>query len=71
MLHLLLLFSLKNRDSLVGIGTGYGLDGKGLIPGWVTFFSLLHSVETRTEAHPASYPMGTRGYSSWGKAAGI
>jgi hypothetical protein len=24
-------------------------------------FSLLHSVQTGSEAHPASYPMGTRG----------
>jgi len=31
-------------------------------------FSLHHRVQTGSEAHPASYPMGTRG--SGGKAAG-
>jgi hypothetical protein len=25
-------------------------------------FSLLHSIQTSAEAHPASYPMGTRVY---------
>jgi hypothetical protein len=33
-------------------------------------FSLLHTVQTGSGAHPASYPMGTGGVFSWGKAAG-
>jgi hypothetical protein len=41
-------------DSLVGIATGYGLDGPGSIAGRET-----HSVETGSVAHPASYPMHT------------
>jgi hypothetical protein len=32
-------------------------------------FSLLHSVQTGSEAHPASYPMGTGGSFPGGKAA--
>jgi hypothetical protein len=47
-----------SRDSSVDIGTGYGLDGRGSIPGRGKSF--LHSVQTGSEAHPASYPMGTR-----------
>jgi hypothetical protein len=44
----------------VGIPTDYGLDGLGSIPGSVRF-SLLHSVQTDSGAHPASYPVGTVG----------
>jgi hypothetical protein len=44
-----------SRDSSVGIATGYGLDGPGFD------FSLLHSVQTGSGAHPASYPIGTGG----------
>jgi hypothetical protein len=33
-------------------------------------FSLLHSVQTGSGAHPASYPMGTGDFSPRGKAAG-
>jgi hypothetical protein len=29
----------EGRDSSVGIATGYGLDGPGLIPGSVKYFS--------------------------------
>jgi hypothetical protein len=32
-------------------------------------FSLVHSIETDSGAHPASYPMGTVGYFRGGKAA--
>jgi hypothetical protein len=35
-----------------------GLDSPGSIPDSVKFFQL-HSVQTDTEVHPASYPMGT------------
>jgi hypothetical protein len=57
-----------SRDSSVGIATGYGLDGQGLIPG--RDVSLLHSVQTGSGAHPASYPMGTGGSFPGDKAAG-
>jgi hypothetical protein len=33
-------------------------------------FSLHHRVQTGSEAHPASYPMGTRGFLLGGKATG-
>jgi hypothetical protein len=47
----------------------YDLDGPGSIPGRAKF-SLLHSVLTDSGAHPASYPMGTRGNFPRGKAPG-
>jgi hypothetical protein len=40
---------------------GYGLDDRGSIPGGGGNFSLLHRVHTDSEAHPASYQMGTGG----------
>jgi hypothetical protein len=40
------------RDSSVGAARGYGLDVLGLILG---------SVQIDSVAHPASYPVGTRG----------
>jgi hypothetical protein len=43
----------KSLDSSVGVALGYGLDGWGSIPG------SSHSVQTGSEAHPASYPIGT------------
>jgi hypothetical protein len=56
----------RNRDSVVGIATGYGLDdrgGRGSSFGNVKNF--LHDVHSGSRAHPAFYPMGTGG-----KAAG-
>jgi hypothetical protein len=52
--------------SSVGIALGYGLDDRDSIPGggW----ELLSSMTLG--AHPASYPMGTRGSFPAGKAAG-
>jgi hypothetical protein len=38
-------------------------------PTWARHFSLLHSVQTGSGAHPASYPMGTGDFSSCVKAA--
>jgi hypothetical protein len=49
----------ESRDSSVGIATGYRLDGRGSIPGGAENFSLLYNVQTGSEAHPASYPLGT------------
>jgi hypothetical protein len=49
----------RSRDSSVGITTGCGLDGLGLIPGSVGFFSSLQGPD-----HPASNPKGTGAVSS-------
>jgi hypothetical protein len=60
-----------SRDSVFGIATGYGLDGRGIgvrVP--VGVFSLLHVVQTDSGAHPASYPMCTGSSFPGGKAAG-
>ena len=43
--------------SVVGIATGYGLDGPGIKSRWGTKFSAL--VQTGTGAHPASCTMNT------------
>jgi hypothetical protein len=50
--------------SLVGITKYYGLDGRG------QDFSLFHSVQTGSGAHPASYPMSTGASFPRGIAAG-
>jgi hypothetical protein len=65
--------TLKSRDSSVGIATDYGLDDWMIgvrIPAGAGNFSLRHRVQTGSGAHPASYPMGTRGSFPGGKAAG-
>jgi hypothetical protein len=59
-----------NRDSSVGIATGHGLDGWGSISGRDGGFSLLHSVQTGSWTHPASYPMGIGGSFPNGNAVG-
>jgi hypothetical protein len=70
LLLLLLLFiglDFKSRDSSVGIALGYGLDDRDSrfrFPAGAGNFSLHH------RAHPASYPMRTRGYFPRGKVAG-
>jgi hypothetical protein len=61
----------KSRDSSVGIVTGYGLDDRGFrFTAGAGNSSLHHRVQTGSGAHPASYPMGTRGSFPMGKAAG-
>jgi hypothetical protein len=58
--------------SSVGIALGYGLDDQGSgirFPAGAGKFSLHHRVQNGTGAHPASYPMGTRGSFPGGKAA--
>jgi hypothetical protein len=55
----------KNRDSSVGVATGYGLDDRmnGVrISAGVGNFSLRHRVQTGSGAHPASYSVGTKGF---------
>ena len=56
------------RDSSVGIATSYGLDGPGIEFRWEVRFPA--SIQTGSEAHPASYTLGT-GSLPGGKAAGI
>jgi hypothetical protein len=51
---------LWNQGSSVGITTGYGLDGPGSIPGKARFL-FLHTIQTGSGAHSASYPVGTGG----------
>jgi hypothetical protein len=55
------------------IALGYGLDDRGsrvLFPAGAGTFSLHHRVQNGSGAHPASYPMSTRGSFAGGKAAG-
>jgi hypothetical protein len=59
--------------SSVGIVLGYRLDDRGStirFPAGAGNFSLHHRVHSGSGAHPASYPMGTRGSFPWGKEAG-
>jgi hypothetical protein len=65
--------NIQNHDSLFSIALGYGLDGRGSrfrFRAGAKNFSLHHRVQNGSEAHPASYPMGTRGSFLGGKAAG-
>jgi hypothetical protein len=62
-----------NRDSSVGIALDYGLEDRGSrvrFPAEAGNFSLHHRVQNGSGAHPASYPMDTRGSFHRGKAAG-
>jgi hypothetical protein len=47
----------RSRHRSLGIATSCGLGGPGSIPARARDF--LHSVLTGSEAHPASYPIGT------------
>jgi hypothetical protein len=52
------------HNSSVGIATGYGLDdldSRVWLPAVAGNFSFHHCVQNGSGAHPASYPMGTRG----------
>jgi hypothetical protein len=63
----------KSLDSSVGIELGYGLedrDSRVRFPAGVWNFSFHHRVQNGSGAHPASYPMSTRGSFPGGKAAG-
>jgi hypothetical protein len=58
---------------IVGIATGYRLDGQGVgvrVPVISRIFSSPRRPETGSWVHPTSYPMGTGGSFSGGKAAG-
>jgi hypothetical protein len=56
-----------SRDSSVGIVTRYRLDGPGIESYWGVTFSV--HIQTSSEAHPASYTMGTGSFPG-GKATG-
>jgi hypothetical protein len=63
----------KSPDSSVGIALGYGLNdrcSRVRFPTEAGNFSLHHRVQNGSGAHPASYPMGTRGSFLGGKVAG-
>jgi hypothetical protein len=62
----------NSHDSSVRIMLGYGLDDRGYrvrFPAGAVNFSLHHRVQNDSGAHPASYPMGTRGSFAGGKVA--
>jgi hypothetical protein len=66
-------FVTKNRNSSVGIVLSYGLDDRGSRVQFLAGagnFPLHHRIQNGSGAHPASYPMGTRGSFPGGKAAG-
>jgi hypothetical protein len=63
---------LQSHDSSVSTALGYGLDDWGSSVRFLAGagnFSLHHRIQNGSEAHPASYPMGSRGSFSGGKAA--
>jgi len=51
------LTDISGPGSVVGVATGYGLDGPGVESRWGARYSA--PVQTGTEAHPASCTMGT------------
>jgi hypothetical protein len=67
------LHTYEYHDYFCDIALGYGLDDRGsrvLFSTGAGNFSLHHRVQTGSEAHPASHPIGTRGSFLGGKAAG-
>jgi hypothetical protein len=62
----------QEPDSIVGIATGYGLDGRGVgvrVLVKARFFSH-YIIQAGSGTHPTSYLMGTGGSFLGGKAAG-
>jgi hypothetical protein len=62
-----------SRDSSVGTALGYGLEDRGSrvrFPVGAGNLYLHYRVQNGSGAHPAFYPMGTRGSFPGGKAAG-
>jgi hypothetical protein len=58
--------SIFKCPDLFGIALGYSLDDRGSrvrFPAGAGNFSLHHRVQNGSGAHPASYPMGTGGFS--------
>jgi hypothetical protein len=63
-----------SRDSSVGIALGYGLDDRSSRVQFLAGagkFTLHHRVQNGSGAHPASYPIATRGSFPGGKAADV
>jgi hypothetical protein len=61
----------RSRDSVFGIATDYGLDGRGVgSSSSDRGKNFLHVVHTGSRAHPTSYPTCTGGYFPGSKAAG-
>jgi hypothetical protein len=63
----------KSRDSSVGIALRYGLGDRGSgvrFPAGAGNTYLHRRFQNGSGAHPASYPMGTRGFFPGGKTAG-
>jgi hypothetical protein len=52
---------IESHGSFISIVSNYGLDVWVLIPGRAKNFSFCICVQTSSEVHPASYPMGTGG----------
>jgi hypothetical protein len=70
---IIIIIIIQIRDSSVGIALGYGLDDRSSrvrFPAGAGNISLHHRVQNGSEAHPASYPMGTRSSLPGGKEAG-
>jgi hypothetical protein len=62
-------FSINLYIGLSGTALGYGLVSGVRVSARAGNFSLHHRVQAGSGAHPASYPVGTRGSFSEGKAA--
>jgi hypothetical protein len=63
----------ESRDSSVGIALGFGLDdgdSRFRLPAVAGNFSLHHHVQNGSGAHPAFYPIGTRGFFLRGTTTG-
>jgi hypothetical protein len=50
---------------------GWTTDGSEFEYWYIQEFPLIHVLQTGSEAHPASYPMGTSGIFTGGKEAGV
>ena len=62
-------FKYIGPDSVVGIATGYGLDGPGIESQWGTRFSA--PVQTGPGAHPVSCTMGTEYFAGVKSGRGV
>jgi hypothetical protein len=62
-------FSTTTGSGAGGTALSYGLDDRRLESRQgFGIFSLHHRIQTGSGVHPASYPMGTKGYFSGSKA---
>jgi hypothetical protein len=56
-----IVLSSKRRGISASIVSDYSLDDRGSIPAEAEYISSSLLIQTSSEAHPASYPMGTGG----------